>query len=35
METGDLVVIGRGTPHRWTSSVATILLLVSRWVERA
>jgi len=35
IETGDLVVIGQGVPHRWTSSVATILLLVSRWVEGA
>jgi mannose-6-phosphate isomerase-like protein (cupin superfamily) len=35
METGDLVVISQGVLHRWTSSVATVLLLASRWVEGA
>jgi len=35
METGDLVVIGQGAPHRWTSSGAAILFLLSRWMEGA
>ncbi len=34
-EAGDLVVIGRGVPHRWTSSAAATLFLISRWVEEA
>ena len=33
LEEGDLVVIGRGVPHRWTGSADTILFLLSRWTE--
>ena len=35
METGDLVVIGQGTAHRWASPGATILMRVSHWAEGA
>jgi mannose-6-phosphate isomerase-like protein (cupin superfamily) len=35
METGELVVIGQGVPHRWTCSTASILFLLSRWAEGA
>jgi mannose-6-phosphate isomerase-like protein (cupin superfamily) len=35
MEEGDLVVIGRGVPHRWAGFAHTTMFLLSRWVEQA
>ena len=33
MEEGDLVVIGRDVPHRWSNSGHTVMFLLSRWAE--
>ena len=33
MQVNDLVVIGRGVPHRWDSPAAATMLLISQWRE--
>jgi mannose-6-phosphate isomerase-like protein (cupin superfamily) len=33
MAEGDLVVIGRGVPHRWSNSGDATMFLLSRWAE--
>jgi mannose-6-phosphate isomerase-like protein (cupin superfamily) len=33
LEKGDLVVIGRSSPHRWSGSGNTVMFLLSRWAE--
>ena len=33
LEEGDLVVIGRDVPHRWSNSGHTVMFLLSRWAE--
>jgi mannose-6-phosphate isomerase-like protein (cupin superfamily) len=35
MEVGDLVVIGRGVPHRWTTFTDTTMFLLSHWAAQA
>jgi mannose-6-phosphate isomerase-like protein (cupin superfamily) len=35
MELNDLVVVGRGVPHRWDSPAAATMLLISQWREGA
>ncbi len=33
LEEGDVVVIGRGEPHRWLCPTHTVMFLLSQWAE--
>ena len=33
MEEGDLIVVGRDVPHRWSNSGDAVMFLLSRWAE--
>ena len=33
MAEGDLVIVGRDVPHRWSNSGDTVMFLLSRWAE--